>query len=160
MAFAKTLKFAALGVVVVAGGLGVWAYSTGTPSIPNAEAADMMVYKSPTCGCCTAWIEHIEDSGITVEVRDTYDLEPIKARMGVPGRMESCHTAMIDGYVIEGHVPATDIKRLLKEKPAARGLAVPGMPIGSPGMEQGDIKDPYAVVLFGEKGYQIYSRHN
>lgn len=156
MANGNSLKYAALGIAAIIGGLGVWSYSASTPAV----AADMVVYKSPTCGCCTAWIDHIEANGITVDVRETYDLEPIKAKMGVPGQMESCHTAMIDGYVVEGHVPAADIKRLLKERPKARGLAVPGMPIGSPGMEQGDQKDPYAVVLFGDQGYQLYARHN
>ena len=88
-----------------------------------------------------------------------FDLEPIKAAAGVPGQMESCHTAMIDGYVIEGHVPAEDIKRLLAEKPDVKGIAVPGMPIGSPGMEMGNEKEPYVSVLFGDKGYEVFAEH-
>lgn len=151
-------KFATVGVaaLVLAGaGFGVWTMSDPKP----AKAADMVVYKSPTCGCCGAWIDHVRDSGFEVEVKDVYDLDPIKASAGVPGEMESCHTAMIDGYVVEGHVPASDIKRLLAEKPDVKGIAVPGMPIGSPGMEQGNYKEPYASVLFSEKGYQVFETH-
>ncbi len=127
----------------------------------SAKAADgvMTVYKSPWCGCCTAWIKHMQDNGFSVAVREQEDLSGVKSLYGVPEPLHSCHTAEIDGYVIEGHVPAEDVLRLLSERPDARGLAVPGMPIGSPGMEQGDEKEPYPVVLFGDEGMFVYARH-
>ncbi|MEW6133668.1 MAG: DUF411 domain-containing protein [Pseudomonadota bacterium] len=118
------------------------------------------VYKSPTCGCCSKWIDHLKSNGFTVRSHDTRDVVQHKIRLGVPQGYDSCHTAEVGGYVIEGHVPAKDIKRLLKEKPAARGLTVPGMPIGSPGMEQGSHKDVYDVILLGRDGRpQVYSRY-
>lgn len=151
-----TGKMTVLAAAAIGVGGGLWLLTGGT----SVEAADMVVYKSPSCGCCAAWIEHIEANGISVEVEERYDMSPIKAAMGVPEQLESCHTAKIGGYTIEGHVPADDIKLLLAERPDAKGLAVPGMPIGSPGMEQGDTKDPYVVVLYGDKGYQAFARHN
>jgi hypothetical protein len=115
--------------------------------IPRA----MTVYKSPTCGCCTAWIAHVEQAGFRCTVRDLADLTEVKASFGVPRALESCHTAQIGGYLVEGHVPADLIERLLREKPTARGLAVPGMPIGSPGME-GGTPERYQVLLFDRAG--------
>src|SRR5262245_14270167 len=95
------------------------------------------VYKSPTCGCCSLWVAHLQANGFTVRTsdRDNDDLAAFKATHGVPSAAQSCHTALVNGYVIEGHVPAADVQRLLKERPAVVGIAVPGMPIGSPGME-------------------------
>jgi hypothetical protein len=118
----------------------------------NAHAADV-VYKSPTCGCCKKWVSHLEKNGYTVEVHNQSrsKLSAIKAEMGVPGGLQSCHTAKIGGYVIEGHVPADVIARLLKEKPQIKGLAVPGMPMGSPGME-GPRKDSYDILALEENG--------
>lgn len=156
MGISNRMKMMSVAVVAAGVGLGAWVMSGQQP----AEAADMVVYKSPTCGCCAAWIEHVKANGISVDVREAYDLDPIKAKMGVPGDMQSCHTAMIDGYVVEGHVPANDIKRLLKERPQAVGISVPGMPVGSPGMEQGGAKDPYDVVLFGPQGYKLFSSYD
>lgn len=151
----KSVTFGLAALVLAGLGLGAW-----TMSEPKqAEAAPMVVYKSPTCGCCGAWVDHVRENGFEVEVKEVFDLEPIKAAAGVPGQMESCHTAMIDGYVVEGHVPAEDIKRLLSEKPDVKGIAVPGMPIGSPGMEMGDQKEPYVSVLFGDKGYEVFAEH-
>ncbi len=95
----------------------------------------MTVHKTPTCGCCGVWIEHMEKAGFTVVVHDMNDLGPVKERLGVPYAKGSCHTTEVGGYLVEGHVPAADIKRLLAEKPDARGLVLPGMPLGSPGME-------------------------
>jgi hypothetical protein len=116
--------------------------------------------KSPTCGCCTKWIDHLKANGFAVRSHDTQDVTQPSQRLGIPAGYGSCHTAVVDGYVIEGHVPARDIRRLLKEKPQARGLAVPGMPIGSPGMEQGDHKDPYEVTLLDKRGApRVYSRY-
>ena len=111
----------------------------------------MTVWKDPNCGCCGAWVEHMRAAGYRVEVRDTGALDAVKRMYGVPPRLHSCHTALVDGYLVEGHVPAEDVGRLLAERPKARGLAVPGMPHGSPGMETGH-KDPYDVVLFGADG--------
>ncbi|MCU7933424.1 MAG: DUF411 domain-containing protein [Candidatus Thiodiazotropha sp. (ex Dulcina madagascariensis)] len=124
-----------------------------------SEAADIVVYKSPTCGCCKAWVTHLRDNGFSVEVHDKNNMQPIKQAMGVPDRLQSCHTAQIEGYVIEGHVPADDIIRLLKEKPAVTGITAPGMPMGSPGME-GPRKDDYDVLTFKKNGKtRVFARH-
>lgn len=127
---------------------------------PAAFAAEVTVYKSPTCGCCKAWIEHLEENGFEVEARDVPDVVPHKIEHGVTPQLASCHTALVDGYVIEGHVPAGDIRRLLAERPAVKGLSVPGMPVGSPGMEHGDRVDPYDVLSFGDDGKtEVYSSY-
>ena len=118
-------------------------------SRPRAEPRAMTVYKSPWCGCCGAWVDHVRAAGFTVELHDVDDLAPIKRMAGIPETLASCHTASIDGYAIEGHVPAHVVRRLLDERPAVRGLAVPGMPIGSPGME-GPSPEPYAVYSFAD----------
>ncbi|MDO3721279.1 DUF411 domain-containing protein [Marinobacter sp. chi1] len=123
-----------------------------SPLMAEETINDIHVYKSPTCGCCADWVEHLEANGFDVEVTDTNDLNPIKVEAGLSRGLASCHTAFVGDYVIEGHVPASDIHRLLKEAPQARGLTVPGMPVGSPGMEMGDRKDPYQVLLFNEQG--------
>ncbi|HRN61001.1 MAG TPA: DUF411 domain-containing protein [Luteimonas sp.] len=119
----------------------------------EAAAPLLTVYKHPTCGCCGLWNEHIHEAGFRVEAHDREDMAAVKAEAGVPMALASCHTAKVGGYFIEGHVPAADVARLLRERPAARGLAVPGMPLGSPGMEhpQG-IVHPYAVLLVLEDG--------
>lgn len=111
-----------------------------TPATPAAAGAlpVALVHKSPTCGCCTAWVEHLRNAGFTVQIDEREDLEPLKKRLGVPLGKGSCHTAEIGGLVIEGHVPAEDIKRLLAGRGSARGLVAPGMPMGSPGMEVPD----------------------
>jgi hypothetical protein len=119
----------------------------------TAALPTMTVYKSPTCGCCKNWIDHVKAAGFAVEVHDLDDLSEIKAEAGVPDRAQSCHTAIVDGYAIEGHVPAETIKRLIKERPKVAGLAVPGMPVGSPGMEvPGQAADKYDIVAFDRKG--------
>ena len=125
-----------------------------------AAAATIEVVKSPYCGCCTGWVEHLRANGFTVRVIDTEDVAQVAQRLGVPERLRSCHTARVEGYVIEGHVPAADIERLLRERPQAAGLAVPGMPVGSPGMEQGGRRQPYATTLFHRDGrQQVFARH-
>ncbi len=125
-----------------------------------AFAADMTVTKSPWCGCCSAWIEHMRQAGFEVTVREEEDLTAIKDKMGVEPKLQSCHTGEVEGYVIEGHVPAADVLRLLAERPKARGLTVPGMPAGSPGMEMGDRKDAYDVLLIKEDGTtEVFSKH-
>ena len=126
----------------------------------TALASEVTVYKSPTCGCCTKWVDHMQANGFRVKAIDTEDVVKHKLANGVPYELGSCHTAMVGGYVIEGHVPASDIKRLLKERPPVRGLAVPGMPIGSPGMEQGAHKQRYDVLTFDKQGKTaVYARH-
>jgi hypothetical protein len=125
-----------------------------------AFAAEVTVYKSPTCGCCKEWIKHMQANGFRVTAHDVADIMRYKTANGVPMMLGSCHTATVDGYVIEGHVPASDIKRLLKERPPVRGLAVPGMPVGSPGMEQGGRKDRYDVLTFDKQGNTtVYAHH-
>jgi hypothetical protein len=125
------------------------------------ELAPATVYKSATCGCCNAWVEHLKAAGFNVRVHDVDNLAAIKERVGIPYGMGSCHTAQIGDYFIEGHVPASDIRRLLQEKPKAKGLTVPGMPIGSPGMESvaREIQD-YEVYLVGTDGQTtVFSKH-
>jgi hypothetical protein len=119
------------------------------------------VYKTPWCGCCKLWVEHLRKAGFTVEVHDVEDLDAEKDRMGVPADKRSCHTAQVAGYYVEGHVPAADIKRLLKDKPKAEGLVLPGMPMGSPGMEMPDGRSqPFAVELVDAKGQAtVFARH-
>ena len=124
------------------------------PSLPTVT-----VYKSPTCGCCVAWVEHLQEHGFPVETVDVGDPQGVKAEYGIPAELQSCHTAVVDGYVVEGHVPAADVKRLLAEQPEAGGLAVPGMPIGSPGMEQGDTVQPYDVLLIDDGQASVFARH-
>ena len=127
--------------------------------VAPAWAAEVTVYKSPTCGC-KKWVDHLEENGFEVKSYDVRDVVSYKMRMGVPPALGSCHTALVDGYVIEGHVPADDIKRLLEQRPAVSGLAVPGMPIGSPGMEQGNRRDPYEVLSFTEDGAtSVFATH-
>ena len=115
------------------------------------ELPTVLVYKTPTCGCCNGWVEHLEASGFTVDARNVTDIMTVKHDSGVPVAMSSCHTAIIDGYVVEGHVPAEQVMRLLAERPAVAGIAVPGMPIGSPGME-GRNAQPYEVLSFTHTG--------
>jgi hypothetical protein len=124
-------------------------------------AAGITVYKDPDCGCCGAWVDHLKANGFAVEVHEVRDMSPHKQKLSVPKRLASCHTAVVGGYTIEGHVPAAEIRRLLAERPRAKGLAVPGMPQGSPGMETGKL-DPYDVLLFTSGGkasvYRSYGK--
>jgi hypothetical protein len=147
--------FAGLAVagLVAAGGMSVF-------DPRSAAAEEVTVYRSPTCGCCGDWVKHMRANGFRVVVKETDDLDPVKRHYQVPGSLASCHTAVVEGYVIEGHVPAVDVQRLLASRPKARGLAVPGMPAGSPGMETGGPPDRYSVILFGDDGSQsVFSRH-
>jgi hypothetical protein len=126
------------------------------------SAPQVNVYKTATCGCCKKWVEHLKANGFAVTATDVRSVAEYREKYGVPDAMQSCHTAVVNGYTIEGHVPAADILRLLKSGSKAKGLAVPGMPMGSPGMEQGSRVDPYAVMLFDSRGktsvYQKYPR--
>jgi hypothetical protein len=117
------------------------------------------VYKSASCGCCKDWVKHLESNGFKVQAHDVTDLDRIKRNLGVQPKYASCHTAVADGYTLEGHVPAADIKRLLAERPKGRGLAVPGMPGGSPGMESAP-KQPYATLLLDDQGgSKLFEQH-
>ena len=127
----------------------------------NAAAATLAVTKTASCGCCAKWVEHMKEAGFTVTVRNVDDVGPTANRLSVPAELRSCHTAEIDGYAIEGHVPAADVKRLLAQRPKAAGIAVAGMVMGSPGMEHGDHKMPYQVILFDKAGNtKVYASHN
>lgn len=113
----------------------------------------VQVYKDPTCGCCALWVEHLRKAGFTATVSDVQDMSAVKTKHGVPARARSCHTALVGGYVLEGHVPAEDVQRLLKQRPSVVGIAVPGMPIGSPGMEVAGTKpQAYDVLAFDKSG--------
>ena len=118
------------------------------------------VYRSPSCGCCTKWVEHMQEAGFEVEMHEVSDVTSIKRMNGLPARLASCHTALVGGYLVEGHVPAVDVKRLLAEKPKIAGLAVPEMPIGSPGMEMPGVKaKPYDVLAFDSDGRTEVFQH-
>ncbi|AHX13354.1 metal-binding protein [Dyella jiangningensis] len=127
---------------------------------PAAMAANAIeVYRDPSCGCCAAWVRYLRNQGYTVSMHQDEPMARVKARFGVPDRAVSCHTAVVDGYVIEGHVPAKDIRRLLAEHPDVRGLAAPGMPMGSPGMEMGN-SERYNVLLIARDGStRVFATH-
>ena len=128
--------------------------------LPAAAEAPMraLVHRNATCRCCGVWAQRLQAAGFATEIVNEPNIDAVKARLGVPGKLSSCHTAEIGGYVIEGHVPVAAIERLLKEAPTATGLAVPGMPAGSPGMEMGGDAEAYEVVLFGPTGRSSYGR--
>lgn len=126
---------------------------------PGQSAPAATVYRSPNCNCCGHWIEHLEAEGFTVDDHLTEEMETVKQRYGVPADLESCHTALIGGYVIEGHVPASDIERLLAERPDVLGLTAPGMPMSAPGMDMGE--EPYTVFAFDEVGQTtVFENHS
>ena len=132
---------------------------SSAPLLAADEAPTVEVYKSPQCGCCGKWAAHLEAHGFKVNTHDMADLPAARKALGMPDRYASCHSAKVGGYAIEGHVPAGDIRRLLAERPAARGLAVPGMPAGSPGMESAH-PQPYQTLLIGQDGSAgQYARH-
>ncbi|MGO4302557.1 DUF411 domain-containing protein [Cupriavidus sp. RAF12] len=143
-------------------GAGALALSPITSALAQASrplAID--VYKSPTCGCCEDWVKHLRTNGFAVTTHDVEDTGVYRARYGMPDRFGSCHTGVIGGYALEGHVPAADIRKLLATKPKAVGLAVPGMPAGSPGMEMGPRKDPFDVLLVKSDGAaSVFSSYN
>lgn len=125
----------------------------------NAEGISLTMYHSPTCGCCVNWAKYLEDHGAEVTMEETMNVYGIKRDHGVSNELSSCHTAVVDGYVIEGHVPVEDIVRLLEERPDAIGLAVPGMPQNSPGMDMPSDEE-YQTVLFDEESVTVYNTHN
>jgi hypothetical protein len=131
------------------------------PSGGEADAKTLVVYKSPTCGCCGNWITHMREAGYKVDVRNTNDMNAVKIKNGINPKFSSCHTALIDGYVVEGHVPASEVTRLLAERPAVLGIAVPGMPLGAPGMKQGNPSNwaEYDVLAFDGVGRASVFKH-
>jgi hypothetical protein len=147
----RGLVAAVLGIALAAGPAS--AQSTA------AKKPHLTVYKTPTCGCCAKWVDHANLAGFTSTVTDMPDVTPIKVKHGVPTALASCHTSLVGGYVIEGHVPAADIRRLLRERPAVVGLAAPGMPAGSPGMDLPN-SPPYQVLSFDKAGRtKVFATH-
>lgn len=131
----------------------------GSGSAPAQSIAPVEVFKSPYCGCCKKWVEHLQENGFQVSVRDVHDVPAARKNLGMPDQLGSCHTARIGAYVVEGHVPASDIRRLLKENPKALGLAVPSMPSGSPGMESAR-PVPYQTLLVQANGTsKVFAQH-
>ena len=137
---------------------GAFAALLGLPTFAMAALPVIEVYKSASCGCCSEWIKHLESNGFTVRAKNVEMPAQYRKLAGIPDALGSCHTGIVHGYAIEGHVPASDIKRLLREKPQAKGLAVPAMPMGSPGME-GPRKDPYDVFLVKANGTTVYQHY-
>ena len=160
---ANTMKKRLLiGISFAVGILAIGAISVGTMFYwQNADAVPLVtVYKSPTCGCCKNWVKHMEDNGFEVTSVDLQDVSSIKHQFGITNNLVSCHTAIVDGYAVEGHVPAQDVKRLLSEKPDVIGISVPGMPAGSPGMEMGNRYDRYSVITFDKNGnVEVFSQY-
>jgi len=147
------------------GGLRATAVLLGTLVLTmagGAQAAAMTVYKTAACGCCEDWVAHVRAAGHDVTVHDVSRAELVerKRELGVDSGLAACHTAVVEGYVVEGHVPASDIERMLRKRPDFAGIAVPGMPVGSPGMEYGDRRDPYNVIAFRADGaMKVFARH-
>jgi len=136
------------------------AFSPKMMAEESSNQVEMVVYRSPTCGCCGKWTEHVQENQFKIKSVITDDMQAIKAKYGVPDKLASCHTAIVDGYVVEGHVPADDIKKLLQIKPNVAGIAAPGMPLGSPGMEMGGQKQVYRVISFDKQGgNQVFAEH-
>ncbi len=144
-----------LGGCTAAKDSGLSAAAGNAAATANAQAvlaSEITVFRSPTCGCCGKWIEHAEAAGFQVKDNVTEDMSAVKQQYGVPQNLMSCHTTVVGDYVVEGHVPVEDIQQLLTEKPDIAGIAVPRMPVGSPGMESGDYTEPYTVFSFTESG--------
>ncbi len=167
------VKLTALGVLaIILGGASLAFRSEGEPMVdpgrialasPDQGTASQVihVYKSPTCGCCGDWVEHLRAAGFEVEVENVQDLVAVKRRFGIPDRLATCHTAVVGRYLVEGHVPAEDLRRFLDQSPDVAGLAVPGMPVGSPGMEvEGQPDQPYDVLAFDAQGRTtVFAEH-
>ncbi len=143
--------------VVETGSAGV---ASNVQQVSHNSLPTVTAYRSPTCGCCELWVEHMRAAGFAVDVKTVSDMGTVKKEAGVPVGGGSCHTAHVGPYFVEGHVPASDIKRLLAEQPDAKGLTVPGMVAGSPGMEQGGVSQPYDVLLVGKDGTTTVFAHH
>ncbi len=155
----RPLRLAAIPLFAVALPLGAAVVSANAHD--HAAPVAITVYKKAQCGCCRKWVDHLRKEGFEVTAKDVDDLAAIKAKLGVPASLHSCHTAIVGAYVVEGHVPAADVRQLLKEKPKVAGIGVPGMPVGSPGMEMPDMPaDKYDVVAFSKDGTQkVFASH-
>lgn len=156
--------FRIAGVVVLGVTLSAWGYAARPDAAEHAgsvvPAATVTVFKDPNCGCCKEWVTHLRKHAFEVVVKDTSDVSTIKSTARVPRQLYSCHTAFVNGYVVEGHVPAEDVQRMLKDKPKIAGIAVAGMPAGSPGMEVPGRSDRYDVMAFGRDGStSVFARH-
>lgn len=148
-----TSAFLTLGALSTGAVITGFSRQANADSILDDDALPILtVYRNPTCGCCKDWVSHVQLAGFEVVEYVTEDMDAVKAQYGVSEHLSSCHTAIAEGYFIEGHVPAVEVKRLLSEQPAVAGIAVPGMPMGSPGMEQGDRVDPFMVVALDKSG--------
>ena len=155
----KQLKIISTVVSIFAVSLYIGFNFTNQEAVAETDAKEIMVYKSATCGCCKKWVNHLENEGFNVTTKNMSNMAPVKKQIGVKPQFQSCHTAKVGKYFIEGHVPAKDIRKLLKEKPDIIGLSAPGMPMGSPGME-GPRKDKYNVVAIDKNdNATIYSRY-
>ena len=151
--------------MIVGAALAVAVVVSGRVFVARADVAGqplpaVTVYKDANCGCCSLWVAHMEKAGFAVTAIDAPDMPAQRARLGVPPHVQSCHTAVVDGFIVEGHVPADDVKQLLATRPAVKGIAAPGMPVGSPGMEQGSVRHAYSVVTFDERGRTtVFAQH-
>ena len=152
------MRFTRVATVLAVSATLAAALSSAPATSAHSSLPEMTVYKTPTCGCCSKWVDHVKAAGFTVKTIDQPDLSELKADVGVTKALSSCHTALVGGYVIEGHVPAADIQRLLKEKPKIVGLAAPGMPGAGPGMDTS--KDPYDVLAFDASGKTTVWAHH
>ena len=150
MTIIRTPRLRGLLLVLLASTGSAWAQA----ALPEVE-----VYKSPYCGCCEEWVKHMRQNGFRVTTHDVNDVPAARKQLGMPNELGSCHTAKVGGYVVEGHVPAADIRRLLKEKPKAIGLAAPGMPVGSPGMETGKPVPSDTLLVQTDRSTRIFARH-
>ena len=148
----RRFAISATAVLILTGIVGITA---------QGRQATVEVYKSPTCGCCSKWVDHLRSHGFEVRTTNTDTVDQLKTKHGVPRQVRSCHTALVGGYVVEGHVPATDVQRLLRDRPAIVGIGVPGMPIGSPGMEVAGVKaQPFDVIGFAKDGStRVFASH-
>lgn len=164
----RRLLITALSLVIIAGlTFGASHLFSGNTSETDQEQEaaaptdeELIVFASPTCGCCGDWIEHMREAGFEAEKREVSNINRVKQEAGLPRSLASCHTAFIGGYLVEGHVPASDVKRLLREQPKAAGLSVPRMPVGTPGMEiEGRGRDAFDVILFRKNGDQEVFEH-
>lgn len=156
----RNIRFSVAATAVAALGLGFGVAAQQKPAATPAQK--VTVYKTSSCGCCRLWVDHLKGNGFDVQAMDVSaaDVRAVSKAAGLPEDGTSCHTARVGNYVVEGHVPASDIQRMLKEKPAIAGIAAPGMPMGSPGMEQGGAKEPYDVVAFTKDGKMtVYAKH-
>ena len=163
----KWVRFS--GVLMLVGGMAIGgslmlsqpgSHSEAIADSLSPEALQVTTFRSPTCGCCGAWIDHMKAAGFEVTDKVTEDMEGVKREHNVPEDLSACHTAIVGGYVVEGHIPAADVQRLLMEKPNVVGITVPGMPLGSPGMESGNIKEPYEVLTFDQSGQTtVFAEH-